>query len=112
MAIAIATDGGWKRPVVGPGLEGFQAGDAKGAAQPVAAGGPADAAPLTSVGNEARIALEDPAPAPAPPAPGGGTLGRKDLLELLAALTGVLAAMTNLVAKIVEQRGLAAPAAA
>lgn len=116
MAIAIATDGLWKRPVVGPGLEAFQAGDAREAAAPVAAGGPRDAAPLTSVGSTARIALEDPANPPVgapvePPPPAGG-IGQKDLLELLAALTGVLAALTGLVAGLVERRGLASPAAA
>lgn len=116
MGIAIATDGGWKRPVIGPGLEAFQAGDAKGAAVPVAAGGPRDEALPTSVGNTARIALEDPADRPggspvASPLPAGG-IGQKDLLELVAALTGVLAALTELVAGLVERRALASPTAA
>ena len=85
-----------------------------GRAAPGAAGGPgSDAAPLTSVGNQARIALEEPAtPAPVAAPPAQGALSQKDLLQLLTALTGLLASLTNLVAKMVEQRGFAVPAAA
>jgi hypothetical protein len=114
MPIAIAADGGWARPTVGPGLEDFVAGDARAPAV-VAAGGPGDAAPQTSTGNTARIALEapvpfdpQPVPTPSPGRPIG--LGREDLLKLLAAMTALLAAITGLVVKMVQQRG-PAPAA-
>ena len=114
MAIVAATDGGWKRPTIGPGLEEFRAGDAKAAGGAiVAAGGPGDAAPRTSTGNTASIALEpvplapaDPGPAP----PGGLKLTQAQLLDLIKSILGVLTAVTGVVAKMVEQRGVAAPA--
>jgi hypothetical protein len=113
MAIVAATDGGWKRPTIGPGLEDFKAGDARAEGGVVAAGGPVDAAPRTSTGNTARIALEpaplapvDPGPAPA----GGLKLTQAQLLDLIKSILGVLTAVTGVVAKMVEQRGLTATA--
>jgi len=115
MPIAIATDGGWKRPAVGPGLEAFQAGDPKAPAS-IAAGGPGDAAPAVSRGEPTRITLDSPAPAPtpapvaAPVAAPPLQLSRTDLLDLIKSMVALLASLTGLVSKMLDQRGLAAPA--
>ncbi|MBM3266747.1 MAG: hypothetical protein FJZ01_03775 [Candidatus Sericytochromatia bacterium] len=104
MPIAIAAEGGWKRPTIGPGLEAFAAGDAR-APGVVAAGGPGDVGLQAGVGAPATITLADPAPVPPAPAP-GGPLSEADLLKLVAAMTALLASLTGLVARLVEQRGL------
>ena len=88
MPIAIE---GWKKPTIGPGLEAFEAGDVK--AQLIAAGGPGGDVGLgSSIGVPSRLGLQDTPPAIAP-----RPVSDADLLQLIKALTGILAKLTDLV---------------